>query len=217
MKKDDESEIGVDEECECDAWIDAEIVRLKQAGFDDQFIAMHVEACGRGDPEALAMLSRSNPIDGIAFPPDFAFSTEEVRERSRLALADIVLPELAEWRELTNPRCERLWLAAQPGITKGEPAAISVGLRILIFQGQMLGFEGSEPMPENTATSDSTPTREMLDRLTAKELADFEYLCRKLYGTLDDGEPAQSDAGTASSPTTTAAGTKKPGATAKVS
>ena len=77
---------------------------------------------------------------GITFPPDYTISRQGCHKAFRKAIAREPSLELEEFRKLDNARCEEMFMNLQPGIRKGNPRAVEVGMKLLDHAARINGY-----------------------------------------------------------------------------
>jgi hypothetical protein len=116
-------------------WMEAKVVHLKKMGLAFDTIADEIMRVGRG--QAIAMV----PItDEVTFPPNYTISKQACHKAFRRAIAREPALAVSELRTLDGARSEELWLNLQPGIRKGNPRSIEVGVRVLDHTARIQGY-----------------------------------------------------------------------------
>ena len=116
-------------------WIEAETVKLKQMGLSFEAIAEQVTNVGRGQARAIVSVS-----DGVTFPPAFKISRQACHKAFQKAVGREPALAVEEFRKLDTARCEEMLFNLQPGIRKGNPRAVEVGIKVLSHQARVNGY-----------------------------------------------------------------------------
>jgi hypothetical protein len=116
-------------------WVEAEVMHLKKMGLAFDTIADQIMRVGRG--QAIAMV----PItDGVTFLPNYKISKQACHKAFRRAIAREPAIAVSELRTLDGSRSEELWMNLQPGIRKGNPRSIEVGVKVLDHTARIQGY-----------------------------------------------------------------------------
>ena len=116
-------------------WVEAEVVHLKRMGLSFDAIAEQITRVGRGQAQPITPIP-----DGLSFPPNYQISRQACHKAFRKAIAREPLLAVEEFRKLDTARSEELFLNLQPGIRKGNPRAIEVGIRLLDHAAKINGY-----------------------------------------------------------------------------
>lgn len=116
-------------------WVEAEAIHLKRMGLSFDSIAEQITRVGRG--QALPIVAVP---DGVKFPPDFQISKQACHKAFKRALAREPSVAAEEFRKLDTARCEEMFLNLQPGIRKGNPRSVEVGVKVLRHAAQINGY-----------------------------------------------------------------------------
>ena len=117
-------------------WVEAETLHLKRLGMSYQAIADHIGRVARGQQQAMV------PIPEHAqFPEKYRISTQAVHRAFRRGITRLPNAEAVELRKLDNERCEDMYLALQPGIRKGDPRCVEVGVKVLAHKAEINGYK----------------------------------------------------------------------------
>jgi len=116
-------------------WIESEAIRLKGMGLSFDAIAEQITNVGRGQARAIVPVP-----DGVTFPPDFKISRQACHKDFQKALAREPSLAVEEFRKLDTARCEEMLFNLQPGIRKGNPRAVEVGIKLLSHQARINGY-----------------------------------------------------------------------------
>jgi hypothetical protein len=120
-------------------WVEIEVVHLKCMAFSFDAIAEQITRVGRGQAQAFTPLP-----DGLSFPPDYQISRQACHKAWRKAIAREPALEVEELRKLDNSRSEELYMNLQPGIRKGNPRAVEVGIKVLDHTAKINGYAASQ-------------------------------------------------------------------------
>jgi hypothetical protein len=118
-------------------WVEAETMRLKQAGMSFEEIAGHIVAVGQGRQPPLVTLP-----DELEFPGGYRISAQGVHRAFSRAISRLPTSEADAYRKLDSERCDALFLALQPGIGKGDARSVEVGVRVLEHKARLLSYLG---------------------------------------------------------------------------
>jgi hypothetical protein len=116
-------------------WIEAETIRLKQMGLSFDAIAEQLSRIGRGQAQPIGAMP-----DSVTFPPDYKISRQACHRAFRKAIAREPTFEVEEFRKLDTARCEEMFMNLQPGIRKGNPRAVEVGIKVLDHSARINGY-----------------------------------------------------------------------------
>jgi hypothetical protein len=116
-------------------WIEAETVQLKKMGLSFDGIADQITSVGRSQGRAIVSVP-----DGVTFPPDFRISRQACHKAFQKALGREPALAVEEFRKLDTARCEEMLFNLQPGIRKGNPRAVEVGIKLLSHQARVNGY-----------------------------------------------------------------------------
>jgi hypothetical protein len=147
-------------------WVEAETIHLKCMGLSFDAIAAQITRVGRGEAQAMTAVP-----DGATFPRDFRITRQACHRAFRRAIARQPALEAAELRKLDFARTEEMYLRLLPGIRKGDPRSIGVGVKVLSHSAQVHGY--GAPNRHDVAGKDGKP-------LTIVHLLE-------LLGTIPDG------------------------------
>jgi hypothetical protein len=108
----------------------------------------------------------------VTFPPGYSINHQRVFELVRQALDRFPMLEAAALRTLWMSRCryEEAWAHLQPGMRKGNPRAIEVGMKVAERAAKLAGLD----MPAKLAITEPDgripleSVRRVLDRLDAE-------------------------------------------------
>ena len=120
-------------------WIESEVIHLKRIGLAFDAIAEQITLVGRGLAQPVIALPPN-----LSFPPDYQISRQACHKLFRRAIAREPSLELEELRRLDNARCEEMLMNLQPGIRKGNPRAIEVGLKVLDHSVKINGYGAAQ-------------------------------------------------------------------------
>jgi hypothetical protein len=119
--------------------VEAETLHLKTMGLSFQEIANQITLVGRGQVQPMTELA-----EGITFPPDYRISKQACHRAVKKAIAREPSLELEELRNIDDARCEDMWLNLQPGIRRGNPRSIEVGVKVLGHRAKINGLAAPE-------------------------------------------------------------------------
>lgn len=115
-------------------WIEAETVQLKRMGLSFDAIAEQITNVGLGRARAIVAVP-----DGVTFSPDFKISRQACHKAFQKAVGREPALAVEEFRKLDTARCEEMLFNLQPGIRKGNPRAVEVGIKLLGHQARING------------------------------------------------------------------------------
>jgi len=116
-------------------WVEAETLRLKQMGLSFDAIADQITRVGLGQATPMVALP-----DGVTFPAGYRITKQACHKAFRKALARQPALEIEEMRQLDNARSEDMFMNLQPGIRKGNPRAVEVGIKLLDHAARINGY-----------------------------------------------------------------------------
>jgi hypothetical protein len=116
-------------------WVEAETLHLKQLGMSYQAIADHIGRVARGQQQAMVPLP-----EHASFAEDYHISVQAIHRAFKRGMARLPNAEAAELRKLDSARCEDMFLSLQPGIRKGDPRSVEVGVRVLVHKADLNGY-----------------------------------------------------------------------------
>ena len=131
-------------------WVEAETVHLKRMGLAFEAIAEHITGVGRRRTPSMVPLP-----DGVQFPLGYQISRQACHKAFRKAIAREPSLALEELRKLDAARCEEMFMNLQPGIRKGTPRAIEVGIKLLDHSAKISGY--AAPQKHELAGKDGKP------------------------------------------------------------
>jgi hypothetical protein len=131
-------------------WVQAETARLKFMGFSFEEIANQISRVGRGQAQAIVTIP-----DGVTFPSDYRISKQACHKAFTKAIARTPALNVEELRKVDNARSEEMFLNLQPGIRKGNPRAIEVGIRVLDHAAKINGY--AAPQKHELTGKDGKP------------------------------------------------------------
>jgi hypothetical protein len=192
-------------------WVEAETLHLKRLGMAFQTIADHIVEVAQGRQKAMVPIS-----DGVVFSEDYRISTQAVHRAFRRAIVRLPNAEAFELRKLDSERLDEMLLSLQPGIRRGDPRSVEVGVKVLVHKAELNGYKAPARV-EMTGTQLNVLVERQaadaqvvadLDRLTIEELREYRRLEAKARGipevieieavqmttsSSEDAEPAESD------------------------
>ncbi len=116
-------------------WIESETIYLKRVGLSFDAIAEQINRIARGQAQAMTAIP-----DGVTFPPNYRISRQACHKAFRRAIAREPALEAEELRKLDRARSEEMYLNLQPGIRKGNPRAVEVGVKVLDHSAKIQGY-----------------------------------------------------------------------------
>jgi len=116
-------------------WVQAEAIRLKIMGFTFDEIAEQISRIGHGQAQAIVTIP-----EGVTFPTGYSISRQACHKAFTKAIAKLPAINVEELRKVDNARSEEMFLNLQPGIRKGNPRAIEVGIRVLGHAAKINGY-----------------------------------------------------------------------------
>jgi len=131
-------------------WVEAETVNLKQMGLSFDAIAEQITRVGRGQAQAIVTVPA-----GVTFPPEYAISKQACHKAFRRGIAREPALEVEEMRKLDTARAEEMFMNLQPGIRKGHPRAIEIGLKLLDHSAKIHAY--AAPQKHELTGKDGQP------------------------------------------------------------
>ena len=131
-------------------WIESETIHLKRMGLSFDAIAEQITQVGRGQAAPLVAIP-----EGVTFPVGYRISKQACHKAFRKALAREPALEIEEMRQLDNARSEELYMNLQPGIRKGNPRAVEVGIKVLDHSARINGY--AAPLRHELTGKDGKP------------------------------------------------------------
>jgi hypothetical protein len=116
-------------------WVEAETIHLKRMGLSFDAIAEQITRVGLGQASPLVAIP-----NGITFPAGYRITKQACHKAFCKALAREPALQLEEMRKLDSWRSEELYMSLQPGIRKGSPRAVEVGIRVLDHTARINGY-----------------------------------------------------------------------------
>jgi hypothetical protein len=117
-------------------WVEAETLHLKRLGMSYQLIASHIVGVAHGQQQAMVPVPEPAP-----FTDEYSISAQAVHRAFRRAIARLPNTEAEAYRKLDTERCEDMFLALQPGIRKGDPRSVEVGVKVLVHKAEINGYK----------------------------------------------------------------------------
>jgi hypothetical protein len=117
-------------------WVESETLHLKRLGMSFQRIAEHLVAVADGHQQAMVPIP-----EHLRFPQDYSISPQAVHHAFRRALVRLPNIQAAELRKLDSERCEDFLLSLQPGIRKGDPRSVEVGVKVLAYKRKQMAIK----------------------------------------------------------------------------
>jgi hypothetical protein len=131
-------------------WIEAETINLKKMGLAFDAIADQITRVGRGQAQAIVALP-----EGISFSPDYKISRQACHKAFTKAVGREPSIAVEALRKLDDARSEEMWMNLQPGIRKGNPRAIEVGVKVLDHTAKIQGY--AAPQKHELTGKDGKP------------------------------------------------------------
>ena len=116
-------------------WVEAETIHLKRMGLSFDTIADQITRVGRGQAAAMVAIP-----DGVTYPRDYRITRQACHKAFKKAVARAPSLAVEELRKLDNARSEEMWMNLQPGIRKGNPRSIEVGVKVLDHTAKIQGY-----------------------------------------------------------------------------
>jgi hypothetical protein len=116
-------------------WVEAETLRLKQMGLSFDTIADQITRVGLGQGTPMVALP-----EGVTFPPGYRITKQACHKAFRKTLARQPALEIEEMRKLDNARSEEMFMNLQPGMRKGNPRSVEVGIKLLDHSARINGY-----------------------------------------------------------------------------
>jgi len=154
-------------------------------GLSIEEIAEHITRVGRGKGPAMVAVP---PV--VTFPEDYSISRQGCDKSFKRAIARQPALELGAYRKLDNARTEEMYLNLQPGIRKGNPRAIEVGIKVLDHTAKVNGYaSASEPQNQRKplGDTDDRPTIAAIRRILKDRAIDVTSLSQPLITGIDSG------------------------------
>jgi hypothetical protein len=131
-------------------WLEAETIHLKRMGLSFDAIAEQINRVARGQGQALVPIPA-----GVTLPPDYQISRQACHKAFRRGIAREPSLQVEELRKLDTARAEEMFMNLQPGIRKGNPRAIEVGLKLLEHTAKIHAF--AAPQKHELTGKDGQP------------------------------------------------------------
>lgn len=117
-------------------WVETETLQLKRLGMSYQAIADHIIGVAHGKQQAMVPIP-----EHASFTENYSVSAQAVHRAFRRGIVRLPNAEAVELRKLDNERCEDMYLALQPGIRKGDPRCVEVGVKVLAHKAEINGYK----------------------------------------------------------------------------
>jgi hypothetical protein len=132
-------------------WVEAETISLKRMGlYSFETIAEQISRVGRGQAQALVEIPA-----GVTFPPDYLITRQACHKAFRRGIAREPELEVEEMRKLDTARAEEMFMNLQPGIRKGNPRAIEIGIKLLDHSAKIHAY--AAPQKHELTGKDGQP------------------------------------------------------------
>jgi len=157
-------------------WVEAESLHLKRLGMSFQVIADHIVAVAHGEQQAMVPVPEHAP-----FNEEYSISAQAVHRAFRRGIARLPNTEAEAYRKLDSERCEDMFLSLQPGIRKGDPRSVEVGVKVLAHKAEINGYKAPAKV-EMTGRQGGPLTIET-----------FRKLCEEVEGDEAEDEDSSDD------------------------
>ena len=77
----------------------------------------------------------------VSFTEDYSISAQAVHRAFQRGIARLPNTEAEAYRKLDTERCEDMFLSLQPGIRKGDPRSVEVGVKVLAHKAEINGYQ----------------------------------------------------------------------------
>jgi hypothetical protein len=127
-------------------WVKAQVVRLQAKGMTFERIAAELTAAGNGRGTTITDDRRAsaNGIGRPQFWPGYSITAMGCHKAWKAALSSQVSLAVDELRSVDNQRLDQLFMAAQPGVLRGDPQAINTAIRVLRHKARLNGYSAPE-------------------------------------------------------------------------
>ena len=116
--------------------MESEALHLKQLGMSFRAIAEHIVRVAQGREKAMMEVP-----EGALFEEKYHISAQAVHRAFQRGIARLPNTEAAAYRKLDTERCEDMFLSLQPGIRKGDPRSVEVGVKVLVHKAEINGYK----------------------------------------------------------------------------
>jgi len=117
-------------------WVEAETLHLKRLGMSYEVIADHIVGVAHGRQQAMVPIP-----EHATFTDEYSISMQAVHLAFRRGIVRLPNAEAVELRKLDTERCEDMFLSLQPGIRKGDPRSVEVGVKVLAHKADINGYK----------------------------------------------------------------------------
>jgi hypothetical protein len=117
-------------------WVEAETLHLKRLGMSYQEIAGHIVEVAPGKRPAMVPIPEQAQLT-----QEYSVSAQAVHRAFQRGIARLPNTEAEAYRKLDTERCEDLYLSLQPGIRKGDPRSVEVGVKVLAHKAEINGYQ----------------------------------------------------------------------------
>jgi hypothetical protein len=131
-------------------WVEAETIHLKRMGLSFESIAEQISLAGRGQAQSIVAIP-----EGVTFPANYTISRQACHGAFTKAIAREPILAVDALRKLDQARTEEMWMGLQPGIRKGNPRAIEVGVKVLNHTAKIQGY--AAPQKHELTGKDGKP------------------------------------------------------------
>jgi hypothetical protein len=134
-------------------------------------IADHIVAVARGRQQAMVPIPEHAP-----FAEEYRISSQAVHRAFQRGIARLPNTEAEAYRRLDTERCEDMYLSLQPGIRKGDPRSVEVGVKVLAHKAEINGYQAPAKI-EMTGKDNGPLTIELFRQLYDE--AEKEHDCKE--------------------------------------
>jgi len=119
-------------------------------GLSFESIAEQITRVGRGQAQCVVEIP-----EGVTFPANYTISRQGCHRAFTKAIAREPTLAVEALRKLDHARTEEMWMGLQPGIRKGNPRAIEVGVKVLSHTAKIQGY--AAPQKHELTGKDGKP------------------------------------------------------------
>ena len=178
-------------------WVKAQVVRLQAKGMTFERIAAELTAAGNGRGTTITD-DRSASANGIGRPqfwPGYSITAMGCHKAWKAALSSQVSLTVDELRSVDNQRLEQLFMAAYPGVLRGDPQAINTALRVLHHKARLNGYLAPERVEHKVDGSSGMPPggvelEQVLDALSPEKQMQLAELLKEAKAASETPETA---------------------------
>ena len=77
----------------------------------------------------------------VQFTQEYSVSAQAIHRAFHRGIARLPNTEAEAFRKLDTERCEDMYLSLQPGIRKGDPRSVEVGVKVLAHKAEINGYQ----------------------------------------------------------------------------